>query len=435
MERMRYLLAIAAVAACSSSGGGRVPTTSAATLGPGSTAGDGNSETSGGGVGTSGGETTAGDEHTNFDLGVTDVGPMCEGGGASADLHAFIWIANSTQGTASKINTRTLVEEGRYLVHPGMGDPSRTSVSLSGNVAIANRLGGVTKIYANSADCQDSNGVPGIQTSSGAADILAWGSDECLAWHTPFAYASQRPVAWGSGDWNPATCGYDNEKVWTSGGNGNGVADVMLLDGETGVVEQMVSIPGIVSGVAFYGGAVDPNGDFWGLDNNPGASALVRVNRSDFSFDKFPVAEPVHYGLTVDPQGYVWLCGGGGAARFDPVGLGWTYLAPANPASAWGGCMTDAQGRLWHSSYPMGVFLAIDTATVTVMQSFTIPAYVHGVSIDFDGNVWGVELQGTRAYRLDPTTGVVATVDGLVGAYTYSDMTGFQLSSVGAPTG
>ena len=36
---------------------------------------------------------------------------------------------------------------------------------------------------------------------------------------------------------------------------------------------------------------------------------------------------------------------------------------------------------------------------------------------------------------LDPATGQVDTVSGLVGAYTYSDMTGFALSSAGVPSG
>jgi hypothetical protein len=38
-------------------------------------------------------------------------------------------------------------------------------------------------------------------------------------------------------------------------------------------------------------------------------------------------------------------------------------------------------------------------------------------------------------FRVDPETEVVDTYGGLVGAYTYSDMTGFGLSSVVQPSG
>ena len=57
------------------------------------------------------------------------------------------------------------------------------------------------------------------------------------------------------------------------------------------------------------------------------------------------------------------------------------------------------------------------------------------MSIDFDGNVWGVQFNGNSAYRVDPVTHTVDTFSGLVGAYTYSDMTGFALSAAGVPQG
>lgn len=38
---------------------------------------------------------------------------------------------------------------------------------------------------------------------------------------------------------------------------------------------------------------------------------------------------------------------------------------------------------------------------------------------------------GNGAYRVDPENGDVTSYTGLVGAYTYSDMTGYALSVVG----
>jgi hypothetical protein len=76
---------------------------------------------------------------------------------------------------------------------------------------------------------------------------------------------------------------------------------------------------------------------------------------------------------------------------------------------------------------------AIDTETVLPIKDYVIPNYVHGVSIDFAGMVWGVTFGGSEAYRLDPESEEVQTFNQLVGAYTYSDMTGFALDSVGNP--
>ena len=65
------------------------------------------------------------------------------GGNGEGELElSYIWIANTQQGTISKIDTQTMLEEGRYQAKPSNGDPSRTSVNLQGDVAVANRPGG-----------------------------------------------------------------------------------------------------------------------------------------------------------------------------------------------------------------------------------------------------------------------------------------------------
>jgi hypothetical protein len=58
----------------------------------------------------------------------------------------------------------------------------------------------------------------------------------------------------------------------------------------------------------------------------------------------------------------------------------------------------------------------------------------YGISIDFEGYVWAV-ASGSTASKIDPVTGQFWTYNGLVGAYTYSDMTGYALSNVGTPSG
>jgi hypothetical protein len=354
-----------------------------------------------------------------------------QGDGGDAEF-SYIWIANSSQGTVSKINTETMLEEGRYMVRDTPGNPSRTSVSLTGDVVVANRSGGIVKLWANTESCEESNGMNGIQTSTGGNDVLAWNVEECRAWYTPMNYTTQRPVTWAQGTWNSGTCTYEDEKLWTAGGLGN--AEVVLVDGDSGQVDDMVVIPGVVGWAGLYGGSVDGDGNFWTVDHNwSGPSTLVRVMRDDLSYDTWPVTGNVHYGLAVDSKGRAWLCGGGGASRFTPGPDTWTHLDPGGGGSHLGGCMTDGDGTLWHS---VGTSLVgINTETVQVDQTIPIPQYVHGISIDFNGNVWGVQFGGTQAYRVDPVNLTVDTFSGLQGAYTYSDMTGFALAAAGTPDG
>ena len=364
------------------------------------------------------------------------------GGGGRDPLYSYIWISNSTEGTVSKIDTITMVELGRYRTHPNFGDPSRTSVSLNGNVAVANRNGGVAKFWANPADCEDRNGDGQIQTSTGPQDVLPWDDEECRAWFTPFDYSSQRPVAWTSGQWDPDACAWVDEKVWTSGASDGGFGfpgkepepgdgftgvRVILIDGDSGTVDYAVKIPEVVPGFyGIYGGAVDANNDFWGSQLSIGD--LVHVDLDTMEYDLWPMAAN-GYGMTVGASGYVWTCSGE-VGRFDPETEQWdtAYVGGG------GGCMEDANGILWMASSPL---VGVDVETLQVVYQHNLPEYVHGVSIDFQGYVWGVSMMGSNAYRVDPMTGDFDTVSGLVGPYTYSDMTGFALAGAGGwtPTG
>lgn len=377
----------------------------------------------------------------SFDVGVIpDAGSGGCGGGMGGDVEfSYIWVANSSQNAVSKINTQTLVEEGRYLVHPGNGNPSRTSVSLSGDVAIANRNGGITKVYANVEDCQDTNGTPGIQTSTDA-NFLPWGQDECVAWHTPMAYTTQRPVAWSSGTFNPVACQWEGQSVWTASAQSgvSGSVVVSVLDGETGVIDSQIPIPEIAIGYfGPYGAAFDTNGDFWFVDSgNDGPSQeLVRVDSVTLAYDIWMTPAINPYGFTVDTLGRPWIAGyAGGIARFDPV----TETFDVNNSITGLGIQEDANGIMWMAHYPWDTerVIAIDRDTMAVTSEINLPgaSLAKGVSIDFYGYVWVVD-QGTSAFRIDPATQTFDTFTGLVGPYTYSDMTGWGLSSVSNPEG
>jgi hypothetical protein len=365
-----------------------------------------------------------GGNHKFDTLAVPDAAFNC-GGGNSEPEFSFLWAANSDEGTITKIDTKTVTEVGRYIVRPDSnGSPSRTSVGLSGHVAVANRNGGVTKIYTDEQFCEESNGMPGIQTSN-SNQYLPWGTEECIAWYKPMDYISQRPVAWGAGNFNEGSCFYDDEELWTAATQGNTI-DVYVLDGEDGATKEMVTLQGVQADYyGIYGGAVDGNGDFWG--SQLGQGMLVRVNRDDMTYDLWPMAAG-GYGMTVDSEGFVWTCSYE-VARFDPNTEQWQTAQ----VGGYTGCMADAaeDGLLWMSD-GQGV-IGVNRDTLQVEKTWNA-AGSYGISIDFEGYVWAVAY-GSTASKIYPETGQFWTYNGLVGAYTYSDMTGYALSNVGSPSG
>lgn len=385
---------------------------------------------------TTTGTTTSGDARPIFDVGVVDEtgDSPCAGRGNGVEF-SNIWIANSNEGTVSKIDTQQLVELARYSTRPdGMGNPSRTSVNRNGDVAIANRNGGLTMIRARSEDCLDAS-----NTSSGALDVKPW-QDGCVEWYTPMPYTSQRPVAWTSGTLDETTCTWKDTLVWTAGATANvaNSIEVLLVDGETGVVLDTVPLPDVPNGsneFGLYGGAVDGEGNFWASQLDVGH--LVRVRLSDLVADAWPMPT-VGYGMTVDAMGRPWTCNAQ-VARFDPTTELWT-IGAGEPGYGGAGCMQDANGIMWVAGYAI---TAIDVESMELVAQYPMPVidgnpdtgYGRGISIDFEGYVWSPSHWSNAAYRLDPDTGEFESVTGLNFPYTYSDMTGFALAHAGTPAG
>ncbi|EDM75265.1 hypothetical protein PPSIR1_41204 [Plesiocystis pacifica SIR-1] len=388
---------------------------------------------------SSGTEASADSEDSDTDTETdSETGDPCAPDGYPL-VDRFIWIANSAEGTVSKINTEGGAELGRYIVRPdGGGSPSRTSVNRRGDVVVASRTGGVTAIHADVDDCVESNGIPGIQTSMGEGEILDWGTEECVAWHRPIPHPDNRPVAWTNGVFNEQTCDWEDLDVWTAWSDVLlGTAVVALLDGETGEIIQEVPIPDLPEAwpnwFGFYGAAVDSEDNVWLSQLQHGW--LVKVRRDTFAYTGYPVPGPTGgYGMTVT-DGYVWLCGRS-THRFNPGNATWIsveHFLETDPVHT-GGCMGDGEGKLWRGAYNQ--LFAVDTDSLEVVEQIDVTQEgdndIWGVAVDFDGFVWAVPRSGTRAYKVSPDADIVVqTVDGLVGAYTYSDMTGFALQNVG----
>ncbi|MEM6993072.1 MAG: hypothetical protein AAF721_21345 [Myxococcota bacterium] len=396
--------------------------------------GAGGEDNDGGG----GPDDDGGDGGTKLDVG--DHNPDAPPLDACGCELTYIWVANSSEGTVSKINVRTLVEEGRYITRPdGDGDPSRTSVNLAADVAVANRYGGLVKIYADESDCVESNGMPGIQTSTGAGDVLPWGVEECVAWYREFPTTNQRPVAWTPGQVTEGSCDSTGEQVWTvtstmpgigPGLGGPGGVTVHLLDGASGGTVQQIQIddfPGFNLGA--YGGAVNGEGDLFftpmGLVSIPKVLARVELSTYEVTLWELP-AEIAPYGITVDHNGMVWVSStaGPGAARFDPDTETWDVIPGF---SSLGGLAEGEDDLMWIAD--QDGLISINIEDFSYGPRYLGPS--KGVSIDVDGYVWSVDNAATK---IDPETALeVGTYEGLSGPYTYSDMTGHALGNVTCP--
>lgn len=328
-----------------------------------------------------------------------------------------------------------------------MCDPSRTSVNLHGDAVVTNRgasPSSVTKFAANTKDCIDRNNSENIETSSGPTDVLPWGEDECMIWHTDLPNASQFPqnshgaraTAW-DGVEDPDTG--DGGTVWvgTCSFEMTGNVRVYKLNGDTGVIDDSFDIPGISCA---YGGAMDGNGNFWILDWLTAIPpVIVRIDMTTHQTEFINI--DCGYGITADSQGRIWTGGmsmmGGPAMncvnRYDPS-TGVLDSLNINNAEFLRGIAVGvgkSEGYVWAADTP-GTIYQIDATTMAVVGSYSFGYGIEmiGVAVDYEGYVWTVSMMQNATFKYDPDTLSHDTVTIGESPYTYSDMTGVQLRSV-----
>jgi hypothetical protein len=362
---------------------------------------------------------------------------------------SYLWVANSDEGTISKVDTQAVLEIARYRSGPNgagyLDNPSRTAVSVDGRFVVVNnrQSGWVTMIAANLEDCVDKNGNGMIETSQSPANILPWGNDECIRWSTQMPImagnigAGPRGVTWTPGDWDMNLCQFVDPKVWLGYLPAQfSTAHMARLDGTTGVIEETVTIPNWVNGWADYGpygAALDKELNVWftGLRGE-----LFRINtQMGNTLDRWlPPGNDQLYGMTVDPDGDPWFgnCSGP-VSTFNPMTNQFTSIAGTNACHR--GLAADKEGAVWVASNgPCGV-AQIDHVTNTLIQFHTLApcSTPVGVSVDDEGFVWVVdEYQG--AWKIDPLNPNMKQLLPIANDhYTYSDMTGGQLKSVVLP--
>jgi hypothetical protein len=389
-----------------------------------------------------------GGEKLDVGDGMSTAGPGdCMGsGGGGQNTYSIIWIANSPEGTVSKIDTTSGVELARYYTGPtdGGDDPSRTSVNLTGDVAVSNRGSGIAKFASEEIRCMDTNGNGTIDTSTGPGDVRPFGEDECLLWHVPTPsdgnnHHGPRPTAWDAGaGGNPCDVGDDRLWIgwWAFDDN---IGRFQRLDGANGALLDEVDVVDwdTVGDTDYgpYGGAVNAEGDLWTVGRSPGP--LVRIDGETLQYERWDVPEGESpYGIAVDATGDPWMGDwNGGLLHFDADTEQFTVIDTPNSSRA-RGLMVDRDGYLWAAGNDPCSAIQLDVSTKTLVSD-TIPLPgcddPVGVSIDAEGYVWLPDRGAGLAFKLHPVDYSTQTTTGLVGPYTYSDMTGAGLGLVVDP--
>lgn len=359
----------------------------------------------------------------------------------------FIWIANSADGTVSRLDTETGAEVGRYRI---CADPSRTSVDLDGDVWVGCRGdGSVVKIRQDADRCPDRDGNGSIETSRdlngdgridpASAELLPQGGDECVLFSV---------APYGSAALARAVAVSENGDAWVGFWNAHMVA---RFDAATGAVVQEIPVTG-----SPYGFALDRRGILWvsfrEWTGGGGSAALGRIDPATGSVQAFHPGGCVSpYGIGVDRNGRVWL------ANFDcrdilvfhpdaaPPSFTRISLPALGPtrgvaASREGHvCVAHSDGSCATPSQNNQVTCLDDTTFAPTTIDLSTDGSSRGpvgVAFAADGRLWAVNQCGSSATRVD-------TVDRAVlgeypvgrSPYTYSDMTGYSLRSQIDPEG
>ncbi|MCA9540700.1 MAG: hypothetical protein KC620_17495, partial [Myxococcales bacterium] len=374
--------------------------------------------------------------------------PAPDGGitlGAGAVAYDAIWIPNSEEDTFSRFNTRTGREEGRYFIGE---NPSRTAVDLNGNAWVATRGDGwAMHVFYNRADCIDRDGDGVIRTSvdlngdgritggemvGSAEDPLA---DECV--HCRIRLG--RPDEWIRG------VGVDaDNNVWFGGWTSRAIWKV-----DPNTCEILLELP---SRDPIYGLVIDGQGNLY--TSNYTYDCLTHVDTRAGEVVRNVCYGATRYGIAVDEQGRVWYgTTGTNVLMFDPRTDEWrSFQSPNNLVRYTAGLVADGHGGIYVTGYDNATIAHLDIATETwtSINVGGVPAGLprqstpRGVTLDIEGNVWGICRESSGLIKLTPDLTEVLDSVAIVGAfdpttstrpYSYSDNTGFQLFTFTAREG
>lgn len=348
----------------------------------------------------------------------------------------FIWVPNSNEGTVSKVDTNTGKELGRYKTGPDtLGNPSRTTVDLKGNVWFGNRdTGTVVKIglYEN-GQCQDKNGNGIIETSKDlnndgnvvGAEILPWGSDECVLFEIA-GITGARGIAVDS----------DNN-LWAGGWS---TPVYKHINGETGA-----ELASVTTGKSAYGAIIDASGWLWSSEWT--AASVGRLDPVSLTYASNSVWETGGaYGMGIDADNNLFISG------YFSSTISKYNISTGSPVHVWTrahgdlsmarGVVVTSDGDVWVAASGSGKVLRLSNDGV-LKAIIPVGDFPTGVSVDQEGKVWVVNFGDGHIKRIDPATDTIDLDKLILGSggsgyaahYGYSDMTGFVARTITTKVG
>jgi streptogramin lyase len=312
-----------------------------------------------------------------------------------------------------------------------------------------------------------------ITTSTGPGDVLAVDEDDCAIWTTDID-GDARGVAVQEiparfeveqvPDGDPIVTEIPGARfLWVGG---HDTQNLHKLDAETGEILFTITPP-----TAVYGLALDGRDNLWIAAQKEGAFGRVDTTRciddtcsgetvcvtrcsetdcpdtcDDAVLERI---EPLNaddeemssYGITVDCNQRVWLGGAYGSLgvkRYDSLAdederLSLVSMVAETDRDGINGIAADASGFIWGAGGQSGVW-RIDSDSLDVVQvngTGGAQFQAKGIAIDRQGQVWAIPLRDTYAMVITPgptidDATVDKPIDGFVGPYTYSDMSGEQ---------
>ncbi|MBX3275438.1 MAG: hypothetical protein KF729_34580 [Sandaracinaceae bacterium] len=323
-----------------------------------------------------------------------------------------VWVANSAEGTVSRIDADRALETARYP--SGGAEPSRVAVDHLGDAWVLNRefdgVPSAARIFGEPERCVDRDGDGVVETSSGASDVRPLAEEECVALRVELGDAGgvARAIAI---DGDTGLDGISGGDPWIGLHDAEAIVE---LDGFSGALLRRVETPGFQP----YDATFDPWGILWMISRD-GILARIDPRPVEPTVELIEVPLPCYllYGLAADCEGRLLLTGFScdRVASYDPaIGLWQTRATPASPRAA----TFDGASGFWiaHTGAEVSA-VALDPLRVidtrSLIDAMVVPIESIGVAVDASGQVWAVSSQGGAggtgvATRLDPVSGEVS---------------------------
>lgn len=343
-----------------------------------------------------------------------------------------LWVANSAEGTLSRIDADTAAETARYST--GGTEPSRVAVDFHGDAWVINRefdgVATATRVAGEVERCIDADG-DGLETSSGPNDVLSVAADECILAHVPVGESGAVPRAIAI-DGDRGLDGISGGDPWIGLHDAEAVIE---LDGLTGAEQRRIETPGFSP----YAATFDRWGTLWMIERD-GVLARIDPRTEEVELLEVPLPCYLLYGLAADRNGRLLVTGFScdQVASYDPVLDLWqTHPAPRSPR---GVAYDEARDQFW-VAHTAGRLSRVELDPLRIRDTFTLateedgraPFETIGVSIDAFDRVWAVSSQdrgdgGGLATRFDlESRAVTAQVPVGAAPHVQGDLTGTRV--------